>query len=576
MTSNCDGFVTAVNRHLRNVPMLKFREDRPTQLRLVYPRLQSPQYPATQRIPEAFREFFHLASRKHRYDNPYRSDWDNFVAFANDGIEIDEGAVQQIQSEPVDGERFVNASRDTARQWLENDLIPILQQSRSRKTIFVTGKPGSGKSTFFKYLLNKYNTELAKAKIICSRFESVKFRDFHTVDPSGKTLTLVARLEDYIYHVLLRDIIHTLAYYSTPIGRKRSELGFFASSQIDATFEQAVPNEVATREKDKNLLIEALSEHSFSPQLLRSLGLDTKKFLVGYFAERVKLCLVVDGLDFVTLAHKEMDPQTYEILTVLINTFALAGATAVAAQGNARLAIPFDLHALFVLRNSTFKVAFEARANEMVQASTHRWEIAPVDYRTLIHLAVRRGLVELSRTRRLRIANDVDSLSNKLTIATLSILGAVERQASRRVSANAMQLFNGNYRHCFEFLERLFAWLLRLARVEEVIDDVEPPFRNAIEFIASDEPLRLIRQRGYRMLEFLLFHEGWSFENALSLVGRYDEYFMPGTPTAGRLKINTQCSGYIDNLFNYHIERHAEHPDDHCFLEKIRILQALA
>jgi hypothetical protein len=74
-----------------------------------------------------------------------------------------------------------------------------------------------------------------------------------------------------------------------------------------------------------------------------------------------------------------------------------------------------------------------------------------------------------------------------------------------------------------------------------------------------------------------MFQDGGAFENAVTatMADAGDEIF-GRTERAGTLRINRSYSGFVDNIFNYHTDKHWDHPDLHCLLEKLRILQILS
>jgi hypothetical protein len=141
-----------------------------------------------------------------------------------------------------------------------------------------------------------------------------------------------------------------------------------------------------------------------------------------------------------------------------------------------------------------------------------------------------------------------------------------------------LKLFNGNLRDCFRFMSRVTQWVISNGYSGGYLTSERPHIDAAIEYVLSGDARRTLQQRGYRLVEFLLFNDGLSFENSVVQTSdsvRFDGPFDTAKNSRSDLRSNARFSGFIDNIFNFHRARHSGSNDAHCLLEKIRLLQVL-
>jgi hypothetical protein len=141
-----------------------------------------------------------------------------------------------------------------------------------------------------------------------------------------------------------------------------------------------------------------------------------------------------------------------------------------------------------------------------------------------------------------------------------------------------LRLFNGNIRDCFRFLRRVTDWVLLNGYRDNRLSSDRPRIDQAVNYVLSGSSRKTFAQRGYRLVEFLLFNEGPSFQTAARRMIESRELvsiFGLEKVKRPRIRSNQTFSGFIDNIFNYHQAEHGASDDAHCLVEKIRLLQAL-
>lgn len=537
-----------------------------------FPNLVSPPERRLPR-PHTFTPLVRLATQKYLYNKTQTDDWDEFIQFPNRRLVRSSGEYKIVEGRSKKYGDHINDSKEGAVNWVETEFIPFISHVQGSAVMFATGEPGSGKSTLFKFLINKQRSYLIQHMTIVSRFESLKFRDF--CSSFKDEATILEHLKDYILQILFRDIIFNLGYTHLPgrPGIRRSQTGPFCPQLIgDLLFEMgSTSSEVET---DIMILIESLDPSSFDHKKLLGISQESRRAVVTHFARNYKLCVLFDGLDYASISDSMFDPDTFRVLSILINSTAFHGA---ASKDTATVHFPFDFHSLFVMRNSTFTHLFEDKMRELKTIEYIKWDIAPVPTDVVLFNAIRRGFVGLHREKFLEGGN-AEALAQTLMAAVDRLLRFVDAQLGIPIRRRygVLEFFNGNLRSCFEFLARLISWLMHEAHIRGQVHERKSSLANAIEFLASDHVAPILHHRRYRLIEFLLFHEGWSFENSVyRTLADAGDLLAGRTQKPGELRSNQAYSGFVDNIFNYHIERHADHPDRHCLLEKIRLLQTL-
>ena len=391
-------------------------------------------------------------------------------------------------------------------------------------------------------------------------------------------------LETYIYQILLRDLLLLGAYRSNSSSdlTRSGDPDLSTRARVEDTLEIALSTiaiEDSQRIADYQLLLSALGTHEFFHKHVESISLVTCRSLVHYFAltKGYKFCIVVDGLDHISLASETYDPFNYKILTTLIDSLALKGA---ATNPEHVISLPFPLHSVFILRDTTFKVLFESRRTQLRLTRDKHFEIAPISPDVAIFSAICRGIDTI-------VGEGADETwTGEERHILMSALHLTVRAMCRRLAVQGKKypilgIFNGDIRECLKFFGCLISWIAREGHARNEFKarpSIHPTrfFREILNFVNCGKARRVLRHRAYRIVEFLLFQSGWVFENAVIKRGLdAADRIAYGHTGGGELLPNNSFSGVVDNVFNYHVFSYPDHPDRHCLLEKIRMLQIL-
>lgn len=590
----------ALLQMFRNPPDLTFEGFRDQRLACEEPRLHRPvelQEPDRTERFSSLKEVRKLLAHgvsKLEYGKTSREEWERHFRFADEEIRRTGHGRLEVRLRPVpkpperpavnDDEddvgpadpNYVNTTRERAQQWFMEDLLPGLEPGAA---VHLLGEPGAGKSTLLKYLININGPALAAEGVVFSRFEFLKFAK-RWADEDKR---IERALEEYISFILLRDIIRTQAYvHLEDCSLSRITIGPFAPAQLRNTIESAIGRS-GTLDPASDRLIDSVEQvirascdkTKLRVRLLRQVPHQVRALLVSHFADRLRLVLVMDGLDCVSLEDVTLNGRRSKMMG-LINKRSAKLTTFTILEGSGSFDVEVPCATIFVMRENTFY--FYRHENlDIRRGLANRFYVKEIDTQLAMYNAIVRA-VDLWATENGADEAERDRQKLMLWKVTRIAMRAISRSLRLRSSDGTLvDLFGGNIRTAFAFLERLLHWFLEDAvRFELLRANRDVPLREVVALMAGDEGYHLIRRRRYRIMEVLLFgRERW-FENAVILnTGQRRFGELPGPEAGPSLKDNGKFSGFVDNIFNYHVARHAGFPNDHRLLEKLRILQLL-
>ena len=492
----------------------------------------------------------------------------------------------------------VNSSKQTAETWFRDEVIGRIADARARLCFFLLGQPGAGKSTLLKYLINSQRDACREADVVVTRFETVKFRDLLdsrlTKQEAGPVYAekFVVAMDDYVHTIVLRDLLFNEAYCLSNEGlvpRRNhklftsegvEEFSYLASDMPLPGGEILIQSEEeseAVRQSAFRILREAIRDRKSGPhdmmldyRLLFSLDPTIRRKMVVLLAQRKRICIVFDGLDFLTPDDSDMDPQKYRVLTLVMRLFGFG----LEQMAGRPLTLGFDVHAIIPLRPNTYWELHDRSAPpdpKIGRSSIIERRIIELPARVVLYRAIVRGL----RSNRLFR----DKKNEEISEAADNFFGFIDR-AMRVVGVqfgmehgtpDVLSLFNGNLRDCFDLLARVLFWMREEGRSTGVPAGASLP--DLMNFAATEAAGQLLGHRGYRLVEHMLFFATSTFQNALE-IDRFpsESKLVPG---GHDIKQNRTCRGLIDNIFNYHSLDHDNYHSGHKLLQKLRILQIL-
>jgi hypothetical protein len=534
-------------------------------------------------------EFLSLGIDKFYFDK--RTDtheWNTFILSASSAVRYSKELGFSVFEKPGEDFGYINHTVAGASNWLLNDLAPKIKASNRDYVAIGIGEPGSGKSTLFKYLLNRHRIELLSQRIVFSRFEAMKFKELcrGVKDFETDTARLVTAIFEYLSFILLRDLLFHTAYSHSPDGtQRRLELSAWTphgklADLLDRLIAPRLPRTKYT-EGDYHQAFEALSESlavdGLRDKFLLKINADIRMAIVDHYASLFDFVVMFDGLDLISFEDSLFDKENFHLLLVLVKTFARRGSATLSSDPKSSI----RFSSVFLLRRNTYSNFFERAKAELTLTKIDQFEIGPVGARAAainaVHRAAYRWKKKLVEKKRAEEIIGAQNIALALDVC-LRYIGASLGLGHR--DASLLRLFNGNVRDSFQFIARVAGWMLWNGYESGKLSTGNPKLEPAVEFIVSRDARKMLAQRGYRLVEFLLFYRGPSFESAVTLVSDPSGFESPyesfgNDKKRSHLSSNAKYFGFIDNVFNYHQTRHKSKNDAHCLLEKIRLLQSL-
>lgn len=568
-----------IEKHFRQPPLLDFGNASCSDLAYGFPTILPSRRGGTTPLASQLSLFLETATKKFYYEDFRKQLATNGLSWPDEklGRRAKRYVVQQKRIAP---RGVVNATREAALEWFRSDLVDEIERGRQSTCTFFLGMPGSGKSTLLKYLVNTERAYSKSHRVVFSRFESTKFFRFcgermraEGIDtdepwPASKLLIL---FQDYYWFIVLRDLVLHYTYDLTSAGTlaRKSSCPYFGNVRaIDDFVTRAEEDADAGLEAQTRafyVLSEAITPQQFDHKNIFEIDFRLRRAMVRMLSADLKICVIFDGLDALSPEDQVLDNQKFKVLEFILIMYGYG------SKGTEGAFDPgFSHHAMIALRPNTHERLTDAVDKEVWTSTRIRvYRIAPLSPAVVLFRSIRRGLAAVGTP-----DEEVDAIADQLYRSVGMLLATIGGTLELGSSADRiLSLFNGNLRDCFEFMVRVLSWIR-----DESETKLLPPrstVADLVSFISSDESEHLLRQKGYRLIELLLFYQTSSFQNAI-LVQKIDALMSTSTRTIfGKavLRKNYSCTGLIDNVFNYHSFDDAKNNDAHSLLQKIRILQ---
>ncbi len=582
------------------LPNLRFGTDRAQNIEYVFPGLNKPPLRKRQlrdraegpSLHPALKSVFHYllsGTGKLKYGRTSDAQWRRYMRFPCERLPVQRGGRYSTSSAAPSSDRVVNTTAELANRWFRGDLLEqICRQDRPQ--IYLVGDPGAGKSTLMKYLINTNHDFARDRRIIFSRFEYLKFSDRWW--RSGRTLAVA--IEEYISFILLRDAVYFYGYNRSISGNyAKRTTGRLTGRALKGLFNavaRTLRGEHAENAQWRRYFAEAMKPDTVDktrlvkiPHAIRVALLSRLEDTGGDADRQSKYCLIMDGLDCISIEDFAFDKRKDELLKYVmehrdrLTTFEHADCPA----------CPITAVPLFIMRENTFDYFNQWRSIDISLRSVFR--VDPIDPEVTIHNAVVRATDAWFEHRRTtvedgRIVVGAETEAMRLERKTTRQNMVRSVMLSMRIINNTLRigkgptaiyaLFGANIRGMLEFIHKLL-----LMFIDDAIDSGDLQLsktsspEGVLAVLDSGRGMQLIKTKRYRLIELLLFSYLPWFENAI--IYRTGEDDDEGAPQGREFWDNRLFSGLVDNIFNYSTPRHADHPDLHCLLEKVRILQTI-
>jgi hypothetical protein len=576
-------------RRFNNPPRLSF--DGPGHIDLLYsfPRLRKPRHVVDKaegkKIPESLRqlnECIKHGTSKFEYGRTSTEEWKRYFRFPSDQLSI----VKGIKRVSIFASRYgengcINSTRDRAHSWFLRELVPAISAERDRARTIVLGDPGCGKSTLLKYLINSHWDHLVSEKICISRFEFMKFFEFwHKRKPVRRSFYDV--FDDYISYILLRDVISFFGYRLVG-GNKwvKLDVGPLASGRLQETVAAALDEfssvaQIKSRGKPDAILAgqvaKAMREDGLNLAALRDISPKLRLPIIRYLLRQrgFALSIVMDGLDALAMEDMCFDTERAAVIHEIQKNLSAIGAF----RSLFDLDVGLAPHLILVMRENSYFVHGRPRSADVRLVEPRVYRVAKIDERVAALNVVQRS-VERWGGMNHKGRRAQNGITHLLMRAMDTVVRVIARSVGFRISPEFVYaLFCGNIRHVFEFMKSLLSWFVEQGQREEVlILRQHKTLESILRELGGSGGLRLLKRRKYRLIEILLLNRMPWFENAIYV--ERDPFLARVRANEPPLKDSALHTGFVDNIFNYHVQVHENHPDAHCLLEKIRIVQLL-
>lgn len=577
--------------HFDDPPSLIFARPKSTRLDYRTPDLERGQYhyasfadrPSPPKHPalEQLQAIVRVAIERLDYATTTPEEWETWVRFSGDRLESAGDEFVLHEATPAPKRRFINDSREDAQDWFKRELVPTVEEGK-RSHVYILGEPGAGKSTFIKYLINRNARYLHERQTVFSRFEFIKFCERNY---SGDPSQLRTDLSAYISFLLLRDLILWKAYGFDHAGRRIRVLPRPALQDIVAkSFKRHSLHQNALIEEATEQLDAALGPHAINFPALKGIKGWIRTLLVDHLRTGVDIALVIDGLDCVAFEDSAFDADRFGILKEILRlrpTLTDLKVPVVDFNGEAAAMATIDVAVsatlIFVMRENTFFLHGDGIRKDVPSVRREIFQIGNIDPEVALFNLVRRGvgLWAVAAGARESAAADYSQLMMRGIQTAFRFLSRALRAGLP--PREMLGLFCGNLRSLFIFLERLIAWLLEDAVTDRILD-LQPAtsLDDVLNFLTGPGGRQVLSQRSYRLIELLLFYGLPWFEPLVrGGPGQLTAALLNDQPSPS-LSDNPFHTGFLDNVFNYHVRAHRLGDELHPLLEKVRVIQLLS
>lgn len=530
---------------------------------------------------EQLRDAVHSAAEKLRFGQTTLREWSELVLFSGDRLYR-----KRPHSKIRSSEKFwnssapINQSKEVFEDWfLGYFLNTIISGGGERHSQAITGGAGSGKSTLIKFAMSQYASELDYQNIVLSRFEFLKFLEWHDDEED-----ISRALRNYLSFIHTRDLVlaHFFQFEDGCAFKMRAQF-LNDSTLVDEI--RILSNEIYLkaasfgfaheRERLQFLLSEAVSKACQSNHALidfiRKMDFRERALLMFGLWQEKTVVTVFDGLDALNVEDAFQDTREWKAIKHIVSMRkGLCRPTLFAEQG---IAVKAD--SLIIMRKNTLALLKSKLREEQIKLNISRvHQVENVNAQTAIVAIANRAC------RYIPSLNDVDDkiraefVVNVVTLVQRTLLAISRGHGPRVGSSLVFGVFDGNLRDLFRFVSRVIHHSINdmlsmsLLPREAIFRDVA-----TLAKMAVDVGNQYLTSKSYQIVEIFLYN-GTRFENALLSAGSKSAEFSSGAtgPTVHR---NEAFSGWVDNLFSYHITGSVAKLDDHPLIEKIRVLQSL-
>lgn len=551
---------------------------------------QTPKYPAGFNL---LLKSLERASSRFRFASAPEEDWQH-LRFSDDQLVYDrKSGFFEIRNSKEDTawqtREPINTSALVADSWFEL-LCDTLVDDNFNHSFFLVGDPGCGKSTLIKYLLNRHFDATRSKGLIYCRFEFLKFRERWLCNGDFSS-----KLEEYLSFIQLRDLLINHFFDLHNASEFRIKAQFFGPTEGQRMPEKfklqcaeisnaakieaerlGIMNYYNSMNELEHNLFELHSRQISLKNYLISLTTTERAVLIRILIKKLgnpKTVFILDGLDQVRYEEALNDEINSQLINRIIgerqslghyNHFRQIGFT----QRTASIAI---------MRENTLNLLRIQRPHLRYE---HFFFVNAISEKVATFNVIRRACRYSNIGQDSYLLSRIESNFMRGTIFALKLLMYSARFSPNPESKGLQpfDLFAGNLRELLHFINFYFRWTLnQLIRDRRIQTDDLYDIDRLLTILTSSDTSRFLRKKRYRIIELALLPQKpgpQKFQNAC-IQNELQRFFKIPRGT-GEFRSNRENCGLVDNLFNYHRQRHPKDPDRHFLLEKIRILQLLS
>ena len=540
-----------------------------------------PSKPITQKPIEAFSAAVEKASVKMEFGKTTLEEWHTNLIFAGDRVSdtnTHERMPGQAKGWP-DGSA-VNLSKDCANDWFNNTFCArVITGSPHKHSHALLGTRGCGKSTLLKYLIYENFSENCQKNLIFSRFELYKFQ---TGSWSNLGRESNAALANYISFIHARDTVMATVCEIAPQGGFRAKWPYSDKTGFEKNVAKLwrklkgkakqlhLPQDALTFEDFEEVIHAATVGNKELMDTLRGLSFEFREVIVATLAASKTIVTIFDGLDSLRLEDAFEETQQWKLVKRIIRNRSVHASHPFLIKSG----IALNTDSIVVMRKNTaafLEIGDELTDDQQFQSVYH---VASLDgLASILAIAQRSG----------RLLPEANSWSEDewkaynsqfITIVQRTVLAIFREHGAQTPSQVVYELFDGDLRELFRFVRIVIDWTVPQMLRQKLFDteDYWTSVRKLTAAMASERGQTLLSRRSYRIVELLLFPDGWWFEN--SMVEKKTKGLVHGKKKARTIE-NPERSedSVVDNILNYLSSGNLKSPDEHSLLEKIRVLQ---
>lgn len=453
-------------------------------------------------------------------------------------------------------DHFVNETRATVNSAIDRISNRLYTRAQSFDNVCITGKVGSGKSTFISYLLEAISRRFEKeGKLVAYTlisYEEVKanFRSAQEIQ-NWRTCFEQRILDQAIYYGIKRLESNNAGYLADTL-----------KSWFDTRNSIAMVSDIAREQiiqLSSAIAANRIKEQWDAEFVEDYLNKDTKKLLLDYLIKKckIKLIVVYDGFDAFSL-DKIINKNYEQIVQYFSESIFM---------GEKVLNLPKEsCCSIISLRDCTYARLLKI-LNPEDKITIDRWRICPPGVLKALYRGIHEYFERLNLRETKSISeNDQEIIKNKnsqIESNFIDVFNNIHNEIKKEFKSqddDIIKIFNQNYRRMKTFYILILRQLVSDAIKESGQINKEEFFEKL-----TQAPIGAILKK-HDILELLIITDRKIFFNFFSDID-YDNKGVHGEANASR--------GLVDNAFGYSFQQFTDMADIPISLVKIRILQFL-